>query len=69
MENVDEIICWEHGDPASLSEYERHGYFGGEVSFDLEDGGLKYQNNDNHYVDIIEVKSIPETAPQLQADD
>jgi hypothetical protein len=69
MENVDEIICWEHGDPASLNEYERHGYFGGNISFDLENGGLEYQNHDNHYVEIIEVKSIQETTPPLQADD
>jgi hypothetical protein len=69
MENVDEIICWEHGDPVSLNEYERHGYFGGEVSFDLENGGLEYQNHGDHFVEIIEVKSMQERASPLQADD
>lgn len=69
LENVDEIICWDFGDPAALNEFERHGYFGGEIAFDLESNGLEYQNHDRNYVELIEVKSLLEAKAPIRADD
>lgn len=69
LENVDDIICWDFGDPAGLKEFERHGYFGGEIAFDLENGGLEYQNDDNYYIELIEIKPLLETKSSIRADD
>ncbi|WP_254523977.1 ATP-binding protein [Natrinema caseinilyticum] len=69
LENTDIAVCWTHGDPAELQEYERNGYFGGEVSLQLEDGGLQYRNGDSKYIEIIEVESLFKPKATPTADD
>lgn len=67
LENTDVMICWHRGDPTELKEYERNGYFDGDVSFELEEGAIKYRNSDSHYIEIIEVKPLlsAESVPQV----
>ncbi len=69
LENTELAICWDKGDPAELSEYERNGYFGGDVSLDLDQGGLRYQNHDDQFIEIVEVKSLLETGAVPLAND
>jgi hypothetical protein len=61
LENTELAICWDRGDPAELREYERNGYFGGDVSLQLDDGGLRYENHESQFIEIVEVKSMMET--------
>jgi hypothetical protein len=58
LENTELAVCWEYGDIAELREYERNGYFGGEVRLNLENSALEYQNGRSTQIDIIEVKSL-----------
>lgn len=61
LENTELAICWERGDPAELREYERNGYFGGDVSLQLDNGGLRYENHESQFIEVVEVKSMMET--------
>ena len=69
--NVDLAICWEYGDHTVLREYERAGYFGDSLEFDLANGGLELDtgeppaNHDSgvasdgatsHYIELLELK-------------
>jgi hypothetical protein len=69
LENVDLAICWAKGDPAELKEYERKGYFGGELSVQLDEGGFVYRNGDSHYVEVLEVEPLLEFQFIAAADD
>ncbi|SEQ02059.1 ATP-binding protein [Natrinema salaciae] len=53
FEEVDLIICWEYGDPTTLREYERTGYLGGEVEFQLENDGLVYEDDGQSFIEIL----------------
>jgi hypothetical protein len=63
LENTELAVCWRRGDPAELKEYERNGYFGGEILLQLEDGSFEYQNGDSQQIDVIEVAPLLESAP------
>jgi len=67
LENTDIVVCWTRGDPTELKEYERNGYFGGEISLKLDENALEYRNSDSHYIKIIEVKPLlaAEATPQV----
>jgi hypothetical protein len=69
LENTELAICWNKGDPAELQEYERNGYFGGDVSLKLDDGGILYQNHERHFIEIIEVESLIEADTVTLAND
>lgn len=56
LESVDKIICWSYGDPDQLSELERHGYHGGDITFDLNTGRIEYQNGRKHNIHIVSVE-------------
>jgi hypothetical protein len=58
LENTELAVCWNLGDPTELKEYERNGYFGGDVSLQLESGGLQYKNGDSHFIQVVEVESL-----------
>ena len=58
LENTELAVCWEYGDLAELREYERNGYFGGEVDLQLDEGGLRYQNGGGTFIEVIEVKPL-----------
>jgi hypothetical protein len=53
FKEVDLVICWDHGDPTALREYERNGYLGGEVDFQLEKGGFVYEDDEESYIEIL----------------
>lgn len=53
FEEVDLIICWDHGDPITLREYERNGYLGEEIDFNLEENGLVYGDEDTSYIETL----------------
>jgi hypothetical protein len=61
LENTELAVCWELGDIAELREYERNGYFGGEVHLSLDENALEYRNGESTRIDIIEVKSLLES--------
>jgi hypothetical protein len=67
LENTELAVCWEYGDLAELREYERNGYFGGEVSLRLEQGGIQYENSENTFIDVIEVKPLMDSNPRTIA--
>jgi hypothetical protein len=69
LENTEIAVCWNQGDPAELREYERNGYFGGEVSLQLDDGGIRYQNGDSHFIEVIEVEELFKAKSAPPADD
>ncbi|AWB28516.1 ATP-binding protein [Halococcoides cellulosivorans] len=69
LTNIDLAICWNHGDPAELSEYERHGYLNGEVEMDLSDGGFTYRDEGSHNIDVIEVAPLLKPQEPAVADD
>jgi len=56
LESVDKIVCWSYGDRDHLSELERHGYHGGEVSFDLDTGQLTYENSQRKNIHLVRVR-------------
>lgn len=56
LESVDKIVCWSYGDRDHLSELERHGYHGGEVSFDLDTGRLTYENGHRNNIHLVRVR-------------
>ena len=58
LENTEIAVCWEYGDITALKEYERNGYFGGDVRLHLEDNTFEYRNGRTTSIDIIEVKSL-----------
>lgn len=63
LENTELAVCWEYGDRAELREYERNGYFGGEVELQLENGGLRYRNGESTFIEVFEVKSLIDSKP------
>lgn len=67
--NIDLVVCWTLGDPTELLEYERKGYFGGELSIQLDERGFVYRNGDSHYIEVLEVKPLLEPAITATADD
>jgi hypothetical protein len=67
--NVDVAVCWTHGDPAKLREYERHGYIGADIAFDLDNGIITYEGNTHSTIDILEVKGLPQEQSKAIADD
>lgn len=69
LENTEVAVCWDHGDPAKLREYERNGYFGGEVTVQLDQGGIRYQNGDSHFIEVLEIQSLLKSKPAPIADD
>lgn len=69
LENTDLAICWEIGDPAELREHARNGYFGGDISLELDDGGLRYQRYDSQFIEIIEVTSMLQAETVTLAND
>jgi hypothetical protein len=60
LEAIDVAVCWEQGDPATLSEWERSGYFGGELQVDTDAGHIVYDVDETHHVDVLEL------APHLE---
>jgi len=60
LENTELAICWAIGDLAKLQEYERNGYFGGEIELQFENGGLQYRNGESHFIEVIEVQELLE---------
>jgi len=56
LESIDKIICWSYGDRDQLNELERHGYHGGEISFDLDTGQLTYRNGRKHNIHLVSVR-------------
>lgn len=56
LESVDKIICWSYGDRDQLSELERHGYYGGEISFDLDTNRLTYKNGHKKIIHVVRVR-------------
>ena len=56
LESVDKIVCWSYGDRDQLSELERHGYHGGDVSFDLDTGRLTYENGHQQNIHVVRVR-------------
>lgn len=56
LESVDKIVCWSYGDRDQLRELERNGYHGGEVSFDLDTGRLRYENGRRHNIHVVTVR-------------
>ncbi|MFC6720296.1 ATP-binding protein [Halobacteriaceae archaeon SHR40] len=69
LENIDVAICWDLGDPAELKEYERTGYFGGEVELHLSNGGFEYRNGDSQYIDILQVDELLTEPTATKLDD
>ena len=67
LENTELAVCWEYGDRAELREYERNGYFGGEVSLRLEQGEIQYENSESTFIDVIEVKPLMDSNPRKMA--
>jgi hypothetical protein len=67
LENTELAVCWEYGDLAELREYERNGYFGGEVNLHLEQGGIQYENSQNTFIEVIEVKPLMDSNPKTVA--
>lgn len=68
LENTELAICWDLGDPSELKEYERNGYFGGEVELQLNNSGLRYRNGGSHFIQVVEVETLLNSKKQL-ADD
>jgi hypothetical protein len=56
LESVDKIICWSYGDRDQLSELERHGYYGGEISLDLDTNRLTYKNGHKKIIHVVRVR-------------
>ncbi|GAA1324188.1 hypothetical protein GCM10009647_059540 [Streptomyces sanglieri] len=70
LENVDLAVCWTLGDPAELKEYEREGYFGGDLSIQLDEGSVLYQEaEDSQYIEVLEVEPLLESKVTATADD
>ncbi|WP_254863113.1 ATP-binding protein [Halovivax gelatinilyticus] len=70
FEEVDLIICWDHGDPVVLREYERQGYLGEDIEIDLEENGLLYGDENPTYVEILPLSHhIEPMSPRAVADD
>ncbi|MFD1646890.1 ATP-binding protein [Haloarchaeobius litoreus] len=69
LKNTDVAVCWTQGDPAILSEYERNGYYGGDLKFDVDDGGFEYENDGRQFVEVIEVSELLQGAAVPAADD
>lgn len=69
LDNVDVVVCWESGDLAELREYERHGYFGGEVSFDFEASSFQYRNGNTSHLEFIEVSSLLSESEEIAIHD
>ncbi|WP_209309589.1 hypothetical protein [Haloarcula amylovorans] len=69
LESTDVAVCWTLGDVADLKEYERNGYFGGEISLQLDEGTLTYTNRESYVVEILEVKPLLQrkAAPKTSA--
>lgn len=56
LESVDKLICWSVGDRDRLREYQRNGYHGGELEFDLDSGRVIYQNDRRHNIHVVCVR-------------
>jgi hypothetical protein len=69
LDNTDVAVCWTRGDPATLSEYERNGYYGGEVIFDVDEGGFEYVDEGRQFVEVIEVRELLKRTVAPAADD
>lgn len=69
LENTDIAICWNSGDPTELREYERRGYFGGELTFHLDEQWLEYQNKTSQHIEIVEVEQLLSPEARAIADD
>jgi hypothetical protein len=69
LENADLAVCWNRGDPTELKEYERSGYLGGDIDFQLAEGGFEYRNGNSHYIEIIEVEELLQKKAARVADD
>jgi hypothetical protein len=77
LANVDLAICWEYGDETVLREHERAGYFGGSLSFDLENGAMEFDTGEppahhdtsvasdgasSHHIEVLDI--APLLAPE-----
>lgn len=55
LQSVDRIVCWEYGDLDVLRQYEREKYHDGDVTIDLDNDQILYQNGECFEIGIVPV--------------